>query len=54
MDICDERHDPKYQVKYQSAKGSTYYPVWLVCDSCMENKRCFSDSKQIESIEVLA
>ena len=53
MDQCDVRHDPKYQIKYQSAKGSNYNPVWLVCDSCM-GKRCFSDKELIESIEVLA
>ena len=54
MDVCEHRHVPKYQVKYQSAKGSTYYPMWLVCEACMENKICFSDKTQIESIEVLA
>ena len=54
MDVCDTRHDPIYQVKYHSAKGGNYYPVWLVCDSCMENKLCFGDKEQIESIEVLA
>ncbi len=54
MDVCDIRHDPKYQVKYQSAKGSNYNPIWLVCDSCMENKQCFFDKDQIKSIEVLA
>ncbi len=53
MDVCDTRHDPKYQVKYYSAKGSNYNPLWLVCDSCMENKRCFSDKEQIVSIEAL-
>jgi hypothetical protein len=54
MDVCDGRHDPKYQVKYQSAKGSNYYPMWLVCEACMENKLYFNDKTQIESIEVLA
>lgn len=54
MDVCNVRHDPKYQVKYMSAKGSNYNPVWLVCDSCMGNKRYFSDKEQIESIDVLA
>lgn len=54
MEQCDIRHDPKYQVKYMSAKGSNHSPVWLVCDSCMDNKRCFNDKEQIESVEVLA
>ena len=53
MDVCDDRHAPKYQVKYRSAKGSNYNPVWLVCESCMENKLHFYDKKQIKSIEVL-
>ena len=53
MDICDDRHNPKYQVKYLAAKGSDYYPTWLVCETCM-GKRCFSDKTQIETIEVLA
>ena len=54
MDVCEHRHVPKYQVKYQCAKGSNYNPVWLVCESCMETKRYFGDEDQIESIEVLA
>ena len=54
MNVCDIGHDPKYQVKYQSAKGCTYNPVWLVCESCMENKQCFFDKDQIKSIDVLA
>ena len=54
MDVCDTRHEPKYQVTYSPAKGSTNYPIWLVCDSCMNNKLCFSDKDQIKSIEVLA
>ena len=54
MDVCDVRHEPKYQVKYNSAKGSNYNPLWLVCDLCMANKRCFSDKDQIKSIEALA
>ncbi len=53
MEVCDVRHESKYQIIYHSAKGSNYNPVWLVCDSCMENKRCFSDKTQIKSIEVL-
>ena len=53
MEICDVRHEGKYMVKYQSAKGRNYNPVWLVCESCIENKRCFSDKTQIESIEVM-
>ncbi len=54
MDVCDTRHDPKYQVTYNSAKGRRFNPIWLVCDSCMNNKECFFDKDQIKSIEVLA
>ena len=53
MDVCDVRHDPKYKVKYKSAKGSNQNPIWLVCDSCMKDKLCFYDKNQIISIEVL-
>ena len=54
MDVCDTRHDLKYQVIYNAANGSTYTPTWKVCESCMTNKQCFSDKSQIKSVEVLA
>ncbi len=53
MEVCDDRHTPKYQVKYHSARGSNYNPVWLVCELCMEDKPHFNDKGQIKSIEVL-
>jgi len=53
MDTCDTRHEPKFHVKYISAKGSDYYPEWLVCEMCM-GKKCFGNKAQILSIEVLA
>lgn len=52
MNQCDERHDPKFQIKYLSGKGSNYNPIWLVCEMCMD-KLCFGDKKEILSIEVL-
>ncbi len=53
MNQCDVRHDPKFQIKYQSGKGSNYNPIWLVCEGCMD-KLYFGDKKEILSIEVLA
>ena len=62
MNICDVRHQPKYQITYKGAQGSNYtpninsnyMPVWLVCESCMENKKHFGSDDQVESVEVLA
>jgi len=53
MDICDTRHEPKFQVKYVSAKSSNHNPMWLVCDMCMA-KQCFGNKDDILSIDVLA
>jgi hypothetical protein len=54
MNICEEKHEPKYQVTYKPAPGGQYIPVWLVCESCMENKRHFGSEEQIESVSILA
>ena len=53
MELCDTRHESKFQVTYISAKGTNRNPVWLVCDMCM-NKNCFGSKDQILSVEVLA
>ena len=53
MDICDARHDLKFQVKYIPAKGTNHNPIWLVCEMCME-KDCFGNKDQILSMDVLA
>ncbi len=50
MNLCEERHTPKYKVTYTGVKGSRYNHVWLVCPICLENKKCFSDKDQILSI----
>ena len=52
MNICEARHEPKYQVTYKPAKGSNYTPIWLVCENCMENKKHFGSEDQIETIEI--
>ena len=54
MNICEDRHEQKYQITYKSAKGSKYAPVWLVCEACMENQDCFGSKEQVESVSVLA
>ena len=54
MNICEDRHEPKYQITYKPAKGSVYTPTWLVCENCMENKRHFGQEDIIESVKVLA
>ena len=52
MEICDTRHEPKFQVKYISTKGRNHNPIWLVCEMCID-KLCFGDKKEILSIEIL-
>ena len=54
MNICEERHEPKYQVTYKAAKGGAHTPKWLVCENCMENRRCFGAEEEIETVEILA
>ena len=54
MNICEERHEPKYQVTYKPAKGGVYAPKWLVCEACMENRHCFGADEEIQSVEILA
>ena len=54
MNVCEDRHEPKYQITYKSAKGGLHTPVWLVCESCMENKRHFGSEDVIESVRILA
>ena len=54
MNICVENHDPKYQITYKPAAGSNYSPKWLVCEGCMENRKCFGSDDLIESVEILA
>jgi hypothetical protein len=50
MNICEERHLPKYKVIYKGVQGSSYNPVWMVCPNCIEGKTCFGDKKQILSV----
>ena len=65
MNVCDDSHVPKYQITYKSAQpkyqstfksvtDGKYIPVWLVCESCMENKPYFGSQDEIEIMEMLA
>jgi hypothetical protein len=54
MNFCEERHEPKYQITYKPAKGGQYIPVWLVCESCMENKKHFGADDLIDTVMILA
>ncbi len=54
MNFCEERHEPKYQITYKPAKGGKYNPVWLVCESCMENKKYFGNDDLIDTVMILA
>jgi hypothetical protein len=52
MNICEDRHEPKYEVKYKPAKGNQHSPVWLVCELCLETGPFGSDD-YVESITKL-
>jgi len=53
MEMCDSRHEPKFQITYISAKGNHRNPVWLVCEMCM-GKKCFGSKEEILTMDVLA
>jgi hypothetical protein len=48
MNICEDRHEPQYQVTYRPAKGRDFCPVWLVCESCLVNRRHFGSEDLIK------
>ena len=53
MNLCEDRHEPKYLVTYKSAPGGVYKPTWFVCKSCMENKKHFGSDDLVESIKTI-
>jgi len=61
MNICVEEHVPKYKVTYKPSNSGErkpgnnekYIPVWLVCESCMDNKKCFGSEDEIVYVEQL-
>jgi len=50
MNICDEKHLPKYKIVYKGAKKSNYNSIWFVCSNCLETKRYFYDENEIIKI----
>jgi hypothetical protein len=52
MNICEDRHTPKYVVRYKGARGSNYIPTWQVCEMCF-NKECFGNKEDILETLVL-
>ena len=54
MNVCEDRHETKYNITYKSASSGEYTPVWLVCESCMENKKHFGSEEEIETVRILA
>jgi len=61
MNLCVEEHVPKYKITYKPSNSGEhkpgnnrlYIPVWLVCESCMEKKKCFGSEDEIVFIETL-
>jgi len=61
MNLCVEEHVPKYKITYKPSingehkpgNNRSYIPVWLVCESCMENKQCFGSEAEIVFVETL-
>jgi hypothetical protein len=54
MNRCEDRHEKKFLITYKPAPGGLYVPKWLVCENCVDNKRCFGDEDLIQSIEKVA
>ena len=53
MNLCEDRHEPKFKIKYKSALGHHYNPVWLVCEQCYE-KNHFGSDVYVQSVDVLS
>jgi hypothetical protein len=53
MNLCEDRHEPAFRVVYKPAKGHSYKPEWLVCESCLENKQHFGSDDLVESVTPL-
>jgi hypothetical protein len=51
MNICEERHSPKYKIIYKGSKGSRYNPEWLVCPTCLDSQKCFGNKEQILAVK---
>jgi hypothetical protein len=53
MNLCVEEHVPKYKVTYKPGNAGENIPVWLVCEYCMEKRKCFSSEDEIAFVETL-
>ncbi|MHA7646912.1 hypothetical protein [Nitrosopumilus sp. S4] len=54
MNICEDRHIPKYLVTYKPAMNGQHNPKWLVCEGCLATRKCFGDESDIEAMEIIA
>ena len=52
MEICNDRHDLIYRIRYKPSKPGGSITEWKVCERCFE-KNVFSDETVIESITVI-
>lgn len=52
MEICSDRHDLVYRIRYKPSTPGGAYTEWKVCELCFEKDE-FGDDKTIESITVL-
>ena len=52
MEICSDRHDLVYRIRYKPSQPDASITEWKVCEQCFE-KNIFSDEKTIESITVI-
>ncbi len=50
MNICYDRHDPKYEIKYKPSRPGVFPSVWLVCEQCFGKPEFFGSINEIESI----
>ncbi len=53
MNLCVEEHVPKYKVTYKPAKEGQYIPVWLVCEECLDRRKCFGSDDEVVFVEPL-
>ncbi len=53
MNVCLEEHEPKYKVTYKPSKDGKYIPVWLVCEECLERRKCFGSDEEVIFVEPL-
>lgn len=53
MNLCEDRHEPKFKITYKSVPGRDYCNAWLVCEQCFE-KIHFGSDELVKSIELLS